>query len=516
MAVIFKKYYLVINLGLRSIRVVLFDQDGNIFDKDWYPVQTFIKGDCIEQNPEEWWNLSIQLLTRILDRNIDCKKNLKYITITSSACCLVLVGKSGKTLMNSLLVMDKRAKEQAEVIKQEETLTGIFQNSNYLASPSFMFPKILWLKENLHNIYSKASFFMSSNDFFIYKLTGQVITDTLNAEKFYYDPKKQEYPQSILNYIGIQKENLPKVVGPGTAIGHLKKELQKQLGLSENVRVVASTYDAICAFLGSGALTEGEACNVSGTVSSVRAFAKKKMIHQNGIFSQKFGDFNIVGGSNNIDGGLLEWAKRMFYGDSYSDKYIYKIMEDEARLSSPGSKGLIFLPYLLGERFPFFDNAMRGIFFGLERFHTRSDIIHSIFEATGFMVHDILLTIESLGIKINTIRMSGGVTKNQIVCKIRANITGKRILVIDEIETTSLGAFFILLLADKAVPNFQKLVKRVRIKEEYKPDWEKHKKYQQIYRLFKQIYQRNRNLMFEREKLLQRFGKDEQYILDNL
>lgn len=497
------KYYGVFNLGLRSIRLIIFDSSGSVLEKSWYPVQTIIEGDKVEQNPNEWWQLTIQLLNEVLDKNKEYVNKLDAITFTSSAACLVVTDDSGKPLVNSFMVSDKRAAKQAEILAHEPSLADIFKNPNNLAVPSYMFPKILWLKQHQPKIFSKAAYFMSINDFFVHRFTGKVITDTLNAEKFYYDSSTNRYPKNLLKYASLNDAQLPQVVEPGTVVGFISKSLSHQLGLKNQVKVVVSTYDAICAFLGSGVADEGDTCNVCGTVSSVRALTKRNgLVSKNGILLQKLHSYHIVGGSNNIDGGLLEWSKDMFYGDSYPEKYVYKIMEDEAEASPAGARGIIFSPYIIGERLPFFDSVTRGIFFGLERFHKRSDMLRSIFEASGFMVKDIIDTIETVGVKVKQIHMSGGLTRNKIACKIRADITGKPVLVIDETETTALGAHFIILKATGVIKSLKHSSKFVTIAQRYMPHSENHAFYKKYFSLFKKVYEQNRKLMDERRILL--------------
>lgn len=509
-------HYLVINLGLRSIRAVLYTQEGAVVDLNWYPVRTAIDHDQVEQDTNEWWSLCHQLLKEIVERNPSARQTLASITVTSSACCLVALDSKGNTLLPSYIVSDKRASAEAAELGSSELLSAVFTKPNNLAVPSFMFPKILWIKRHLPTIFKKTAYFLSSNDFLLYKLSGKIATDPLNAEKFYFELDKKSYPTEVLKYCGVKKSQLPEVVAPGTRIGFLTEELQKQLGISQPVEVVVSTYDAICAFLGSGVSKLGQASNVCGTVTSIRAFSNTAINAQNGVLSQSFMGFHIVGGSNNIDGGLLEWSKQMFYGDSYPEKYVYRIMGDEAEMSQTGSKGLIFSPYIIGERLPFFDSTTRGIFFGLERFHTRSDIMRSILEASGYMANDIIQSIESTGVKVDEIRMSGGLTNTKVACSIRADITGKIVHVIDDIETTAMGAFFILLYADKKIKDLSNIEKYVKVKQQFQPNMQNHKVYKKFFPLFKHIHQNNKELMQLRKQIMQEMTSTEKHVLDNL
>ncbi len=509
-------YYLVINLGLRSIRVILFNDQKEIVEKNWYPVQTTIENQKVEQNPNEWWELCEQLLDELFLKKSEYSENLEFITVTSSANCLVMLDKSGVSISNSYIVSDKRAVKQAQFLTQDKNVSTLFTNPNFLPNPSYMFPKMLWLKENDPKLFRKVHYFMGANDFLIHKLTGHVVSDHLNAEKFYYDFKLQTYPRVLMRELSITPSQLPKVVGVGQASYPLLASFRKNYSLSPKVRVVITSYDAICAFIGSGALSEGESCNVTGTVSSIRVYTQKKIKANNGILNQSFGKFSIVGGSNNIDGGLLEWAKHMFYGDSYPEKYVYKIMEDEAQESTVGSHGLFFLPYIIGERFPFFDAHARGMFFGLERFHKRNDIMRSIFEASSFMAHDSIQAIEKYGINVSVIRMSGGMARNNLICRVRADITGKKVFLIDEVEITSFGALFIMLKSVGIIKNYHAVADVVAIKETFIPRKEHYQHYQEIYTFFKKLYESTKHLMVERNQLLDKLSNKEKFILENL
>lgn len=509
-------YYLVINLGLRSIRALLLDERGQVHSMNWYPVQTVIDHQRVEQNPIEWWKLTGVLLHEVFDKNEDYRKNLKSITVTASACCLVMLDKKDQPVDNSYLVSDKRSMAEANTLAEDKTLAELFKNPNFLPSPSFMIPKMIWFYRHNKRKFKTVTRFMGANDYLLYKLTGTCVTDSLNAEKFYFDSNTQSYPKKLLKQLGVTPKQLPKVQPVGTVLGPVKKEIARELGLSAKVSVIVTTYDAICAFLGSGALQEGESCNVCGTVSSIRAFTQQNVKPNGGILKQQMGDFSIVGGSNNIDGGLLEWSKNMFYGDSYPEKYVYKIMEDEASLSPAGSKGLVFLPYLIGERLPFFNAHARGVFFGLERFHKRNDIMRSVFEASGFMANDIISTIEKSGVNIHTIRMSGGMARNSLLCQIRADITGKNILLIDEVEITSLGAFFIMRKALKEIKKYEEVLESIKIKQQYQPNPQHHAMYQQLFSFFKKLYHGTEELMKTRNELHGTLLQSSRHILENL
>ena len=428
---------LIVNLSLRSIRVIIFDKDGKKLYEDWLPVRTTINGQSVEQDPKEWWKLLKELMRKVFSMK-KFMSSIRYMSVTSSALCLVVLDSKGQVLRKSIMVSDKRAAKESDLLKEK-----FGKESNFKFEPSYMLPKILWIKNNEPEVFKKADKFLSSNDFLFYKLTGSFITDDLNAEKFYFDTSKKSYPNKILKYIGLSDSQLPKVTDPGTTLLNMSQDLKKDLKISQNIKVAISTYDAICALVGSTTYKEGELNNVCGTCSSYRFFIKKKIhVQKNNLIIQNLMSekTQIVGGSNNLEGGLLEWAKECFYGDSYlkDDNFLYDLMQKEASESELGANGIIFLPYILGERMPFLDNDVRGIFFGIERFHSRKDIVRSIFEAISFQAKLMLEEFEKSGYLISSINISGGLAKIPLASQIRADVLGLPIRVLSEIETTAL------------------------------------------------------------------------------
>ncbi len=521
-------YILVLNLGLKSIRSIVFDESGKVVGKYWLPVRTLIRGQFVEQDPNEWWEQAMAVIKATLNEEV--KDKVTHISVTSSSCCLVLLDENGNCLGSSLMVSDKRASEQAKRLKTDPDFSFLFRNQNHLPEPSYMFPKMMWLKENRPEIFKKVSKFMSSDDFLIYRLTGKFVTDCLNAEKFYYDqygvpdaPSGScgSYPKHLLQYLGVTERNLPTVVDIGTNVGALKDDVKSELGLKHDVHVVVSTYDAICAFWGAGVAEEGEVSHVCGTCSSFRVYSKRSIAVGNGILVQAFKNppMHIIGGSNNIEGGVLEWAKNCFYGDSYplhDDAVMYSLMEEEAKQSVAGAHGLIFLPFLLGERVPFWDPNIRGVFFGLERNHTRKDIMRSIFESTGFNSLNMLCALEKSGIPVKSIRISGGLSRLEYICRLKADITGKELLVLDEYETTAIGAFMITAVTAGLFPDLKSAVSVVKVRKVIKPDLEVHKKYQKLYELYLKLYKSASEMALVRKEYLDMLMEDKYSVITHL
>lgn len=512
------KITLIINLSLRSIRVVLFNEEGKKVYEDWLPIRTYVNGSSVEQDPNEWWELLVTLLQKIFS-NKELGHLIDYITVTSSSLCLVMLDKKGAVIDKSMMVSDKRAQGESKILSEKFPIFFASHPASK-AEPSFMLPKILWLKNSNQKVFKKTAKFMSSNDFLIYRLTGLFVTDNLNAEKFYYSQKTNTYPLDMLAFLGIQEKQLPHVINPGSKIGLIEKRVQKQIRSHKQQLVLLATYDAICSLIGSSTFTEGELNNVCGTCSSYRMFIQEVPDKKHHLIIQHLSSENlyIVGGSNNLEGGVLEWAKECFYGDNYlkDDDFLYSLMQAEAKESELGANGIIFLPYLLGERMPFSDPDVRGSFFGIERFHTRKDIIRSVFDAVSFQAKLMLEEFEKNGFIVSSVTMSGGMVKMPFVAQLRADILGLPVNVLSEVETTALGAFILSLRARKKFKNIQEVKRFVSIKEKYIPNMHNHNCYASLYILYKQLYTEHKEMFKKRRDVMRNITHYRKKVLENL
>jgi len=478
--------YLVLNLGLKSIRSAIFNEDGQLLVVKSRPLKSFLYNKLVEQDADEWWEKGKEVIKESIS-SLPGNNKIKFFTVTASSSCVVPVNKNGEPLSKVIMVSDKRAIKENEKILNSAFYKKSFENNKISKSdPSLNIPKILWIKNNEKEVYSKAAYFLTPNDYFAYRFTGNAVIDQLNAEKSFYIAEEKRYDEDLLNDLGIDLNKLPEVLNVSTAIGKISKELIQELGFDDNAEFIITTYDAICAFYGSGPQKVGDGCDVSGTVTSLRVLCQPNTtIKSKNIFLQDENSFNagIVGGSNNLGGGLIEWAKQAFY---CNENEPYGLMEDEAIEAKQDNEGLIFLPYLMGERAPLWNNNARGVFFGLARHHRRKHMIRSIFESAGFSLKSIADEIE-LSTPISSVRVSGGLARINLVNQIKSDVLGKEILVLDQFETTALGAFGLM---RNGLGNFSlsELSSMISVRQVIIPNPERNKIYAEQYALFREIY----------------------------
>lgn len=506
---------LVINMGLKSVRCIIFDKEGVKLGSASRAINTAINEQKVEQDPKEWWEKTqLVIANAIHDAG---NSPIEYVTVTTSASCLVCVDKEGNSLDNAYMVSDRRAELEADELAHMPLFIEVKNKTHLDSSSSLMIPKILWVKKYKPNVFAKTRYFMTPNDFLIYKLCGNCVTDTLNALKYHYNAISKEYPMELLKQLEINDDTLPNVVNVGECVGNIDRTIADKLGLSDDVKVVITSYDAICSFVGSGALEEGEASDVSGTVTVLRAITRKREIKNNPCIYNTPLEMvrgQLVGGSNNLGGGVIEWVKQCYY---QNEPYPYEIMEKDARESEIGAKGLIFLPYLLGERVPLWDGNARGVFFGLERMHTRNDMTRAVFESTGFLDLDIIEAIQETGIEVKSIRLSGGLARVNLISQIKADIMGRDIMVLSEFETTASGAAMMVLYGQKIYTDMKTIAdKFALIRMVIHPNWENHKKYMYMYGLYKDTYQSLKEMFVKRTEVLQKIRNGREVQIENL
>ena len=263
------------------------------------------------------------------------------------------------------------------------------------------------------------------------------------------------------------------------------------------------------------------ACDVSGTVTSVRImtndFLKCHNINNDILLSQEIQIINkmIVGVSNNMGGGIIEWYKQAFFPDDNAD--IYHKMESQANVVNAGSNGVVFLPYLLGERAPVFIPNASASFFGLTRKTMQKDITRSVFESCAYVTNDLLKLTESEGFHIDQISVSGGLARFDLINQIKADVTNKKVNVLENFESTSVGAFIFLALSLGIIDyDRETLNKIIRIRKTVYPSKRNNAIYCDYYNLYTHLRDSLSESYKMQKSLLAKGTIDERDTLQNL
>ncbi|MCP4178608.1 MAG: hypothetical protein GY756_12655 [bacterium] len=463
-----------IELGTTRVKTGIYDFNGNLLVEKVlnYPLYFDKTTGTAESKPSDWWEAvknSLYSAVSALD-----KVDISGITVGSHGPSLVALDKNFTPVCDSILWMDQRADKEAEYISAK-----LGKKSNDLA---WFIPRVLWIRNNKPEIFSKIKYCVQPLDYINYKLTGEIFTTYVSDDIKIWDNK-------IIEASGLDKELFPKLIKMGSSLGKLTTQASVLTGLSKNSHVIAGTGGVDCmeVIISSGALHPGLVCDRGGTSQGVnlcwtskfndRRFYEAPHPLADGLFH--------IGGLMGTTGKSLQWYKELYYGKKRSYDKFFK----DAAKSPAGSKKLIFLPYLTGERTPWWDSNARGTFFGLSLDHDEKDVARSILEGTAFGVNHILNLFRSNGVDLKEITTCGGQAASPLWNQIKADITGLPVRTNKIIDGATLG---LAIIAGKgiglylSIPDAAKNL--IKVNKIYKPNQTNHKLYSELQDIYESLY----------------------------
>ena len=488
------------DIGTTGNKAVLFDvEKQEIICSMYFEYPTFYpKAGWAEQNPQDWWTAFKETTKKILKVSKIKPDDISAVSFSGQMMGCLPVDEHGTPLSNSIIWMDQRSIKESELIKRkigEEKFYKITGNRN---SPTYPIAKILWLKNNMPHIYEKAHKFLQSKDFIISKLTGQFLTDFSDASlSGMFDVNKRQWSQFLLETLNIDHEKLPDICPSIHIAGELAGNVAKELNLSKGTPVVVGGGDGACATAGAGVVEVGETYNYIGASSWIATCTETP------FFDPEMRTFNmwhldenklLIIGTMQAAGGSLRWLRdeicklEKICAENIGGS-VYAILDSKAEKIPPGAEKLIFLPYLMGERAPWWNPYARGVFFGLSLSHGRAHMIRAVLEGVAFNLKIIVDILEESAGKIGSIRVIGGGARSKLWRQILADIFGKEILVPCFLEeATAVGAAIAGGVGVKIFKDFSAAHDVVKIVERHVPNLEINKKYSMLYKFFKKLY----------------------------
>lgn len=400
--------FLGLDLGTQGVRIVIVDEKGNIASS----AEDIFKESPMD--PSHWWKIAKDCLGSAISRLKKGDKILSLI-VTSTSGTVVCVNDSGESLIPALMYNDPRGSEESRILN--ECLKDLTEKLGYKFNASYALSKILWLKNNLQEIYEKTRYFLSPTDFINLKLTGILgITDHTNALKFGFDLVDYRWPSEI-EELGIEINKLPDVKTPGTFIGNVKRELLKEFGINYDIPVFTGLTDGTSGQIASGAVKIGESSTTLGTTLVIKGVSSSLIKDPLGRFYSHLHPEKkswFPGGSSNVGGEALE---KIFPGENYRE--LDKKIEDLI----PSS--LIVYPLVReGERFPFVNPKAYGFVIGDPS--SKEELYLGYLEGVAYVERLCYEMLSKLGVESsNTIYTVGGGSKSLIWIKIRANVMNK-------------------------------------------------------------------------------------------
>ena len=476
-------YYIGVDLGTSALKLVMMKGNGELVKtvSKEYPLY-FPRSGWSEQNPTDWF---LAVKEELKELAVSADEKIAGISFGGQMHGLVILDKDDNVLRPAILWNDGRSTEETDYLNNvigKEKLSKLTAN---IAFAGFTAPKILWVKNNEPEIFAKISKIMLPKDYISYMLSGSFSTDYSDASgMLLLDVKNKKWSKEMIDICGISDDMLPKLYESYEPVGAIKPELAKELGLNEDIKIIAGAGDNAAAAIGTATVGEG-ACNISlGTSGTVFISSKNfgvdnfNALHS---FAHADGNYHLMGCMLSAASCNKWWMEEILKTKDFA--------KEQSDIDNLGENNVFFLPYLMGERSPHNDPDAAGTFIGMRMDTKREDMTLAVFEGVTFALRDSLEVARSLGIKIERTMICGGGAKSPLWKRLVADILNVEVEVPVSEEGPGFGAAILAAVGCGEYESVEEAAKSIiKIKEKIKPEADLVVKYEEKYQKFKKIY----------------------------
>jgi xylulokinase len=497
-------YYLGVDVGTTGSKALLVDEKGRVIASHTteYPLYTPRVG-WTEQNPEDWWSATVKSVRAVLEKSKVKPEEVEGVGLTGQMHGLVMLDKELKVIRPAILWNDQRTGEEAEYIN---TKFGerIIEVTGNIAHTGFTAPKLLWVKRHEPENFARMRKFLLPKDYVGLKLTGEIAMDVNDASgTALFDVKRRKWAEGLIAELELPLDVFPKVLESPEVRGGVTAEAAELTGLRKGVPVVAGAGDQGAAGVGAGVVEEGVVSvniGTSGVVftnSDAYRFDPKGRLH---AFCHAVpGKWHLMGVMLSAGGSLRWFRDKLGQLEGGLADLLgvdpYDLLCREAEQVPPGSEGLVFLPYLAGERTPHADPYARGVFFGLSLKHGRGHMVRAVLEGVCYGLRDSLELMLALDLKVREVRVLGGGARSLLWRKILADVFGADVYTMEVDEGSSFGAAILASVGTKAYATVRDAARSmVRTKDVVKYDPANRELYSKYYALYRELYPALKNL----------------------
>lgn len=489
-------YLIAHDLGTSGDKATLFTADGELVKSVLYTYNTnFFNSTWAEQDPEDWWKAVCENNKRLLT-GID-KKRVVSMAFSGQMMGCVVVDHSGRPLRPAIIWADQRSQQQETYIRNRIDETEFYHITGHKISASYSIEKLMWIRDNEPEIFRQVYKMLQPKDYMIYRLTGALVTDYSDASGTNcLNLNDLVWSDRILDLVKIDKKLLTDVYPSTHVAGEITAGIAEQCGLAPGTAIVIGGGDGLCAAVGAGSVRNGDTFNYLGSSSWVALTSDKP------IYDPQMRTYNWAhmvpgkyspNGTMQAAGNSYQFVKKTLCKDleilaREQGVSPYELMNQEIAASPLGANGLIYLPYILGERSPRWNSEARGAFIGLKMEHTRGDMLRATIE--GILMNlCIILDVFRQEMDISSLNVIGGLAKGDPIRQILADIYGvkaNRLNYLD--EATSMGAAVAAGVGAGVLENFEAIDRFVKIDDVVIPDMDHHRKYGELRKLFDESY----------------------------
>lgn len=485
-----------IDIGTESSRAAIFARDGTLVAdaSSVYPLDSPRPG-WAQQDPLSWWESTIANVRTALDKFPLGPRAIAAVGVCGQMHATIPLSATGEPLVRAVqLWCDKRNVAQCNATRQRLDEAVLLQRTGNVVCPAWVALKIQWLRENQPEIYTAANKIIGCKDWINLRLTGVLATDLSEASgTMLLDAAHETWAEDLARDLGVDVGRLPEIVPSDKVIGKVTAEAARLTGLREGTPVVSGGGDMPCLLLGAGLIAEGNAVDITGTAADVSVYSREpvrdtRLMNLHHVIPGWF-TFGIL----DSGGGSLRWFRDALCEPLMAEAErkgfsSYDVMSQEAEAIPPGAEGLIFLPYLLGERV-LGSPLARGTFFGLTPRHTRAHFTRAIIEGVNFDLRQSLDIIREHGIAVNEMRVIGGGARGRLWRQTKADIYGLPTVGLAQSEGGALGAALLAGLGSGVYANVGEAARQViHTTEQLKPQPQAQAAYERLYAVFLRLH----------------------------
>ncbi|WGI19388.1 xylulokinase [Latilactobacillus sakei] len=491
------EYVLGIDLGTSAVKVSAVTKSGEIIAQGSmdFPLQQPKPG-YAEQDPEDWVSATTLVIVRLILANQLKPKEIKGISYSGQMHGMVLLDKNNQVLRPAILWNDTRSTKQREEImaKMGNRFIEITHNQPL---EGFTLPKLLWVKENEPAIFVKAKTMLLPKDYLRFRMTGNIAIDYSDATgTVMLDVEKQQWSQEILDTFELPTSICPPLVQSIDNTGNINNCYAEYSGLSTETKTFGGAADNACGAVGAGIDSPTKVLSSIGTSGVILKYEQNKETNYNGVLQYEdhaIPDAFYSMGVTLAAGFSLSWFKKTFANDEDFTSVV-----ESASNSNVGANGLLFAPYIVGERAPYADADIRGSFIGIDGIQQRHDFVRAVLEGIIFSFRDLMDEFEANGDQFDTVISIGGGAKSALWQQIQANIFNTKVVSLKNEQGPGLGAAMLATVGLGWFENISECTKVfVHFKDVFLPNQENVKKYQKLHEIYKKIYPNTKEITHE-------------------
>jgi xylulokinase len=498
-----------IDIGTQSTRVALLDPQGKVISSSSTPQDMVTpKPGWAEQDPDLWWHNVIDNIPKALDAASVKPSDILAIGVCGQMHATVPIDQDGSLLSHGVqLWCDKRCADLVDAFKRGPNLEQAMQISGNPPVPAWLGFNISWLKTHQPELYDHSWKFLTSQGYINYRLTGQLSIDWTEASgSFLMDARTKSWSPDLVSYMGLDLDKLAPLKPSSEVLGTLTPDAALLTGLKAGTPVVVGAGDMLCMLISAGLTQPGRAADITGTASIMAVYVGEPVMDPRLMNLHHAIPGWIPFGISDSGGGALKWFKDSFCETqselaTQCDKDVYDILNPMAAKVKPGSEGLLFFPYLMGER-SMGSAFSRGVFFGLTPRNTRGALVRAIMEGVTFELRRTLEIVQDSGNQVDQIYTIGGGARSDLWSQIKADIYQRPVLTFEACEGGILGAAMLAGVGTGVYLDVRTAAGQcLRMDKTFKPDPGRAARYDYLYSLFLDLHDRFQE-PFERLSLM--------------